>query len=555
MLAVETPKANPENLCAIIRDAYNAKVVLPEFQRSFVWTREDIEELLVSILQGYFIGTFLMLDTPVEKPMFPFRSVEGLEKINPAATSMRHATVRLALDGQQRITSLFYALFEPDLPLRNTKNPYRFYFRIDLALENEPGDAVTGISLADRSRMAEIQKLVKEHKAIPFSLLRDSSQFYKWFYQEQKFLQTDKQKAVVEQLYHRFEKFMVPVVALSPEAGRDNIVNIFERINRTGVSLSLFDLAVARLYLKQVQLRKLWEKFAEEDKNRAEVVKPEFLLKVIALLNGKETKKSTLLDVIDMLNKPKFEEHWQVAAQYIAEAYQRLTTPSGGYGAFQNDWIPYTTIIVPLAVLLHAVASRKGGEEMYRKLDRWYWSCVFSQRYDQAVDSTGYRDVKEITDWMDGKLAPAWLDAVQISTIDLTVDESRSAIYRGIMCAIALAGAKDFISGQAVNLKDCQDDHIFPKSKFSAHPRVNSIVNRTLISSSSNQIKSDKKPSEFLPLFLSKHGGDQERLSQTLHSHLISDEAVQAMTSNDLENFLTCREQTIRERLTAIIRG
>jgi uncharacterized protein with ParB-like and HNH nuclease domain len=58
-----------------LEDAFDGKVVIPEFQRSFVWAREDIEELLLSILQGYFLGTFLMLDTPTDRPMLPFRSV------------------------------------------------------------------------------------------------------------------------------------------------------------------------------------------------------------------------------------------------------------------------------------------------------------------------------------------------------------------------------------------------------------------------------------------------------------------------------------------------
>lgn len=74
----ETPKANPENLLKIVQEAYEAKVVVPEFQRSFVWERNDIQELLTSILQGYFVGSFLMLDTPSSKPMFPFRTIEGL---------------------------------------------------------------------------------------------------------------------------------------------------------------------------------------------------------------------------------------------------------------------------------------------------------------------------------------------------------------------------------------------------------------------------------------------------------------------------------------------
>ena len=80
---------------------------------------------------------------------------------------------------------------------------------------------------------------------------------------------------------------MVPVVSLSKETSRGDIVNIFERINRTGVSLSLFDLAVAQLYLNEINLRDLWEAFEKKNKIITAVVKPEFLLRTIALLEGK----------------------------------------------------------------------------------------------------------------------------------------------------------------------------------------------------------------------------------------------------------------------------
>jgi len=44
---VQPPRANPGKLLTIIEGAFQGKVVLPEFQRSFVWTRENIEDLLV----------------------------------------------------------------------------------------------------------------------------------------------------------------------------------------------------------------------------------------------------------------------------------------------------------------------------------------------------------------------------------------------------------------------------------------------------------------------------------------------------------------------------
>jgi len=323
---IEAPKANPEKLLALIQDAYQGRVVLPEFQRSFVWKRENIEELLVSILHGYFIGTFLFLDTPAERALFPFRPVEGLQEVNPAAASASLPTVRLVLDGQQRITSLFYVLYEPPIPLANAANPFRFYLRLDLALDGNPDDAVYGISAGDKQRLAAMEQAQMEGRAIPFSLFRDSSAFYHWLYNEQKAFGPDEKK-IIEGFYLRFADFMVPVVSITEEAGKENIVNIFERINRTGISLSLFDLAAARLFLKGIHLRRLWQAFQKEHHELAKIIKPEYILKVIALSQSKEARKSALLDIIDEMDKPLFEAQWKSACSWLAQAYARCTSP------------------------------------------------------------------------------------------------------------------------------------------------------------------------------------------------------------------------------------
>lgn len=551
---MESPKANPEKLLSIIQQAYEGKVVLPEFQRSFVWGREDIEQLLVSILQGYFIGTFLFLDSPPAQPMFHFRTIEGLDKVNPSAQPSSHTLVRLVLDGQQRITSVFYALYEPEIPLRNSRKPHRFYLRLDALMDGNPDDAVYGISLADKPRLAEMDKDVQGGKAIRFSLFRDAGKFYHWLYGEQTGFIEEHQKGMIERFYRNFADYMVPVVSVSPETGKDNIVNIFERINRTGVSLSLFDLAAARLYLKKIDLRKLWTQFHESNVALAKMIRPEFLLKVVALLVGKEARKSALLDIVEHLEKARFEELWETACDLLRKAYQRLTSP-GGYGAVQDRWIPYSTMLVPLAVLLHYIEEKHGGEEMYRKVDRWYWGSVFAQRYDQAVDTTSYRDVNEVKAWLEGRNCPAWLENLRVEQqVDLeSVEDQRSAIYRGMICLIVRAGARDFINGQPASLKECQDDHIFPRSKFKTEPQVNCILNRTLISS--NQIKSDKKPSEYLPLLLEKHGKDPERLRKTLQSHLISEEAQRAMEKDDFRGFIELRKRAFLSEIAKHVRG
>src|SRR5579862_7974005 len=194
---IDIPKTNPEKVFSIILAAYEGRVVIPEFQRSFLWRREDVEELLASVLKGYFIGTFLMLDTSSTDPIFAYRALEGLEQVNPQLNSQRYATVRLVLDGQQRITSLVYVLYQPNVALSGAVYPYHFFLRLDLALEGAIDEAVVGVSLRDNRRTSEMQRLVQAERAIPFSLFRDPGQFYDWLYRHQAAWQDKDQKDLI----------------------------------------------------------------------------------------------------------------------------------------------------------------------------------------------------------------------------------------------------------------------------------------------------------------------------------------------------------------------
>lgn len=545
----DSPKANPENLLEIVKGAYQGKVVVPEFQRSFVWGREDIEEFLASVLQGYFVGTFLMLDTSPERPMFPFRRVEGVESINGQADPQQYPTVRLVLDGQQRITSVFYALYAPEIPLKHAKHPYKFFLRLEPLLEEDFDEAIVGVSTWDKRRLSENEALVREQRALPFTQLADSGAFRRWLFREQN-KWGEAEQTRLDECYSQFEKFMVPVVNLSSATSRDNIVNIFERINRTGVSLSLFDLAVARLYPKGVKLRELWDRFKGEHLEVAELVKPEFLLKIIAIFQGKEPRKGNLLDVLDALDAEGFAGLWSKATEAIDLAHKRVRRE---YGAFEAGWIPYTTLLVPLAALLWELKRIQAGEEAYRQLDAWYWGSVFTQRYDSAVDSKTYRDFGEVSRWIQGGPPPEWLSRVEPQDLNLDIDEPRSAIYKGLMCLIARRGAKDFLTGQPANLNVCQDDHVFPKAVYRNQYPVDSILNRTLIAKETNHHKGDKRPSEFLRECLDGHGQDERRLLETLRSHYIGSEAYEALRRDDFETFVEARRAALQEAVAGLL--
>src|SRR5690348_1008001 len=56
-------KTNPWSLAELLALLDSAKVVLPEFQRNFVWWPRDIDLLLTSLVQDFPAGSLLFLKT------------------------------------------------------------------------------------------------------------------------------------------------------------------------------------------------------------------------------------------------------------------------------------------------------------------------------------------------------------------------------------------------------------------------------------------------------------------------------------------------------------
>ena len=93
-------------LIGLVESAYAGRLCLPNFQRDFVWTREEIADLIRSMLRGYFLGSLLLLQCDPKLPPFAPIALRGA-KPHTADPQPEH----LVLDGQQRLTSLLlYAL-------------------------------------------------------------------------------------------------------------------------------------------------------------------------------------------------------------------------------------------------------------------------------------------------------------------------------------------------------------------------------------------------------------------------------------------------------------
>jgi Protein of unknown function DUF262 len=82
-------------LAAILDQIDSGSVLLPEFQRGYVWNRDQVRGLMRSLYRGYPVGGLLTWETQADGSV-----VRGAAATTP--------TLRvLILDGQQRITTLY----------------------------------------------------------------------------------------------------------------------------------------------------------------------------------------------------------------------------------------------------------------------------------------------------------------------------------------------------------------------------------------------------------------------------------------------------------------
>ncbi len=100
----EEPESKTVSVRSLMRNVQGMwGLLLPSFQRSFVWDEEDVKKFLESILLGYPTGTILLWK-PSNPEIDPFAL--NMIDVQPTKLSAGGGEVYYVVDGQQRLTSL-----------------------------------------------------------------------------------------------------------------------------------------------------------------------------------------------------------------------------------------------------------------------------------------------------------------------------------------------------------------------------------------------------------------------------------------------------------------
>ncbi len=359
--------------------------------------------------------------------------------------------------------------------------------------------------------------------------------------------------------------YRFPVIELNRDMELHAICHIFEKVNSTGVALTIFELCTAILWAQGLHLNDRWQetrhKLAEDQILRMQgQLEGAMFLQVISLLSTLKRKREHPEERVavncrreDLLNlkAETVEAWWNIATVAYGDASKFMESQ----GILAQRILPYSTLLLPLAAIMGFLKHEGGNVQFgqaWPKIEQWYWCSVFSQRYSSSVEAVAATDFEQVVNWIEGGDEP---EAVRTFTFaaDRLQDYTniRSAIYKGILCLLAKNGAKDF-SGEgtlSVNLYyDSQQDHhhIFSVNALSnlgiSDWRVNSIVNKTLIGASTNRSIGGRLPSAYVETMKSRLGED--RTYSILRSHLISPET---LISNDWEDFFLSRREELKQ--------
>ena len=497
-----------------------------------------MRDLLVSILGDYHIGSMLFMDAIKDESPFAIRLIEGVEKIDPAAKAS--TLTRIILDGQQRTSSLVYALYAPSIPLSGRKSPYLFFLDLKRAFKGEWENAVVAVNTGNRKQTTQAKASADMIAMTEFTDVGALSK-------KMNATKYSDDLAALMNIVNNFMNYRIHDISLGKDVSLNRVVETFERINRTGQPLGVTDLLVARVYQREIKLRSLIE--SAEDKFKflkdEQGLDPEYILRVMCLIRGKEIRRKDILE----LSVESFEEDWSAACGALEDAYRRICNRKAGYGAITfKRWVPFSSTIVPLAAFLVRLKRDKlENSASFAKIDRWYWVSAFGNRYNEAVNTTTHSDFTKMIDWLkDDSKVPSFISEFHGSDIDLNVTNSSSSVYRSVICLVSLAGAFDFLSGKdpSDDVGRLEDDHIFPKSVY----KENGVLNRTLLLS--NERKSSQVPAEYFGA-LEKIAG--EELTDILATHLIDANAFLALKKNDLSEFMKAREASVKRRIREIV--
>lgn len=506
----------------ILDSVDHGTVVLPEFQRGYVWTRDQVKGLIQSLYRGYPVGGLLIWNTPADTI-----NLRGAE-----AGAAGAGALKLLLDGQQRITSLYGVLRgKPPLFFEDPSRAKAFT-GLHFHLGSEIFEFYRPSTMSVDPLWISVTKLMQEGPEQVMSGLAD--------------LEAPILFAYVNRLQrlHGIRDVELHDENLSgTDMTVDVVVDIFNRVNSGGTKLSKGDLALARVCALRPAARDELRTAVERWRTAGFDFTLDWLLRCVNVVVTGRARFEALSGV----SGEDFGVGVKKAEQAIDFALNLISTRLG---------LDHDRVLLGrygIAVMVRVIAEQGGSitdTKTQNDLLFWYVHQGMWGRYSTSTESVLEADLEAFdSGGIDGliKQLERLRGTLTVRPDDFDTQSLASRFYPVLYMLTRANDAREFSSGLPLSAhllgrgSRLEVHHLFPKGVLypAGYERrdVNAVANYAFLTGDANRKLSNRPPSLYFPEVEAKHPG-------VLASQWVTDNPVLWQTNQFLD-FLEDRRRRL----------
>lgn len=509
-------------------------MALPEFQRGYVWNRDQVRGLFESLYRRHPVGSLLTWAT------------ESSTAETRGGGHLPAGVVKLLLDGQQRMTSLYGVI--RGAPPKFFEGNAQAFTGLQFHLADETFEFYQPIKMRDDPRWIDVSKLMH--------LGTDGSEVLL-----EPIGGDERYKGDVFRFSNRMNRLLgIREIDLHIEeiSGKDKtidvVVDIFNRVNSGGTKLSKGDLALAKICADWPDARAEMRKSLKSWKEQGFDFNLDWLLRNVNTVTKGEAKFLHLHDA----EPAEVQDGLKRSVKAINASLNMI----GGRLGLDHDRVLFGRFAVPV---MSNYLDRVGGTLPAKERDRllfWFVQCGMWGRYSSSVESFIDQDLKAI-EKIDGGL-DRLIHQVALAHGGLKVlpghfsGWSLGARFYPVLYMLTRVGeAKDWGLGLPLKANmlgrgsKLEVHHIFPKSILYKAPQryqraeVNAVANFCFLTKDSNLDILADRPEDYFPQVEAAHPG-------ALTSQWIPDDP-QLWRIDRYRDFLAARQELLAKATNAFL--
>jgi len=469
-------------------------MALPEFQRGYVWNRDQVRGLFDSLYRRHPVGGLLVWVT------------ESKTADHRGDGQLAAGIVKLLLDGQQRMTSL-YGVVRGKPPKFFDGNPKAFT-GLRFHLERETFAFYQPVKMKDDPLWIDVTELMSHgnagHEALVEKLAEDPAIGTK----------AVKYSSRISRILGILEIDLHTEEVTGSEKTLDVVVDIFNKVNSGGTKLSKGDLALAKICADWPDARDAMKAklkdWAQADYN----FNLDWLLRSINTVLTGEAKFQFLHD----RNADEIQGALDRAGKHIDTCLNMI---SGRLG-LDHDQVFFGRFGVPVMVRYLDQHNGPLNEKERDKLLFWFVQAGMWGRFSGSTESFIDKDL-EALEGADGSLDKLleqlrlWHGGLRVEPGHFTGWSVGARFYPVLYLLTRMGESRDWGTGLPLKanllgkMSKLEVHHVFPKAQLYKHgykrPEVNALANFCFLTKDTNINISDRLPEIYFPEIEQNHPG------------------------------------------------